>query len=544
MSNVQNKLYYTKPAQQWTEALPLGNGRIGGMVFGGVRRERIQLNEDTLWAGYPRSEHNPNAAANLAEARRLLAEGSYIEAQKLIEGKMLGIGGSGVQPYQPLGNLYLDFEGELEDQGYNRELDLNTAIVSTQLGEGNNRQKRSVFISAIDQVMVVRLESAHSDGLHLTVTLDSELRHSIQRVQDGSMLMMGRCPKQVQNHNNNLEPEIVYDGEEFGKSMRFAAAVSVLQEGGEVCSNADGSIKVSRAQTVTLLYTSATSFNGFDQIPGTSGLDPVVHCMKVLKAAECKSYEVLLESHLRDYQALFHRVELKLGESHFANKANIPTDERIKDIMCGMEDPGLMALVFQFGRYLLISSSRPGTQAANLQGIWNDMIQPPWNCDYHFNINLQMNYWLAETCNLSECHEPLFSLIEQQVVTGKKTARIHYDCDGWTAHTMSDIWRTNNVGPCGDAEWAYWPMAGAWLCQHLWEHYLFTQDQEFLAQRAWPILKGAARFVLDWLIEDDAGQLTTSLLFHRRINLLHQMKDFHARYLKEVRWIYRYAVSY
>ncbi|GGH10880.1 glycoside hydrolase family 95 protein [Paenibacillus segetis] len=511
MTSSQNKLYYTKPAQRWAEALPLGNGRMGAMVYGGVQREQIQLNEDTLWAGYPRAEHNPDAATHLGEARRLLAEERYIEAQELIEGKMLGTSGSGVQPYQPLGNLYLDFEGEFDDQGYRRELDLNTAIATTHIGEGATSQKRSVFISAVDQVMVVHLESVDPKGLHLTVTMDSELRHTLQDTEDGGMVMVGRCPQQVQNHNNELESILVYDEEESGKAMRFAAAIQVLHEGGEVDSEATGPIKVKGARTLTLLYTSATSFDGFDQVPGTSGRDPIAICSKVLEAAKCKSYDTLLESHLSDYQALFQRVELQLCEMQLDTKLNlIPTDERIQGVMSGVEDPGLIALVYQYGRYLLISSSRPGTQAANLQGIWNDMIQPPWNCDYHFNINLQMNYWLAETSNLSECHEPLFSLIEEQSVTGEETARIQYDCGGWTAHTMSDIWRTNNVGSRGEAEWAYWPMAGAWLCQHLWEHYLFTQDRDFLEQRAWPILKGAAQFVLDWLIDDEQGHLTTS----------------------------------
>lgn len=505
-----NMLWYKQPAKKWEEALPLGNGRMGAMVFGGIRRERLQLNEDTLWAGYPVQEDHPGAAASLPEARRLLAEGKYAEAQQLIERSMLGMPGQGVQPYQPLGDLMLEFAGEPDERDYTRSLDLDTAVARTEFGAEGRRQSRTAFISAADQVMAVRIESADPAGVELAVSLTSELKHAVQAYSDGSLLLTGECPLRVQNHNNGQEPAVIYDEEQPGRPMRFAAFVRVLPEGGRLHAG-DGRLILSGASGVTLLYTSATSFDGSDRIPGHSGIDPAAVCRRVMREAEGQSFDALLEAHVRDYQALFKRVDLQLGSPQRADvPRGLPTDERLRRIMSGAEDPDMLSLVFQYGRYLLISSSRPGTQAANLQGIWNDKVQPPWNCDYHFNINVQMNYWLAETCHLSECHEPLLDLIGQQAVTGARTARIQYGCRGWTAHTMSDLWRTNNVGPHGDAQWAYWPMAGAWLCSHLWEHYLFTRDLGFLRNRSWPLIREAAGFLLDWLVADDAGRLITS----------------------------------
>ncbi|WP_309274212.1 glycoside hydrolase family 95 protein [Paenibacillus sp.] len=502
-------LWYKQPAKKWEEALPIGNGRMGAMVFGGIQRERLQLNEDTLWAGYPVKEDNPEAAASLPEARRLLVEGRYVEAQQLIESRMLGMPGHGVQPYQPLGDLFLEFAGEPDEKEYIRSLDLNTAVARTEFGMGGQRQHRTVFVSAADQVMVVHCESTDPTGIELTVSLSSELKHGVHAAPSGELLLKGECPLRVSNHNNGQDPAVVYDEERPGRPMYFAALVRVLHEGGDIHTEEER-IVITGATWITLLYTSATSFDGSDRIPGQSGRDPIAVCRSVMDQAEKKSYDELLAAHERDYQALFGRVELQLGAPKDADSADLPTDERLRRMMNGAKDPDMLSLVFQYGRYLLISSSRPGTQAANLQGIWNDKVQPPWNSDYHFNINLQMNYWLAETCNLPECHEPLFNLIEQQAVTGAETARIQYGCSGWTAHTMSDIWRTNNVGPRGNAEWAYWPMAGAWLCRHLWEHYLFTQDREFLKQRVWPLIREAARFMLDWLVVDESGHLITS----------------------------------
>ncbi|WP_195575339.1 glycosyl hydrolase family 95 catalytic domain-containing protein [Paenibacillus sp. 1001270B_150601_E10] len=504
-----NQLWYERPAGTWSEALPLGNGRMGGMVFGGTVKERIQLNEDTLWAGYPANEINDDAVHYLQEARDLLAEGRPLEAQQLIERKMLGTAGNGVQPYQPLGNLTIHCLNELEEEDYERSLDLPTAVARTIFGSTDKRHERSVFISVPDQVMVVHWQTNDPAGLHVEVGLDSLLEHQVVANEHGELLLTGRCPIHVRNHNNGVVPEVIYEQEQPGKGMRFAASVRIIHEGGQTGQQGRDKLTIAGASSFTLLYTSATSYAGFDQIPGTSHVDPVEQCRGSLLACLGKSYEQLLEAHLQEYQPLFQRARLRLGAEQ-EDRSELPTDQRLFQLVNGAKDPQLMSLVFQYGRYLLIASSRPGTMAANLQGIWNDMVMPPWNCDYHLNINLEMNYWLAESCNLSDMHEPLFKLIEEQAITGAETARRQYGCRGWTAHTMTDIWRTNNVGPAGQAEWAFWPMGGAWLCSHLWEHYLFTKDTDFLEQRALPLMRGAAQFLLDWLIETEEGQLITS----------------------------------
>jgi len=476
------------------------------MVFGGQDRDRLQMNEDTLWAGYPREEHNPDALRYLSAARESIAAKKYGEAQALVEKHMLGTDGHGVQPYQPLGNVYLDFTGLSKDEAYTRELDLNTAIATTVIGSGDQQHTRRVFISAVDQVMVIRLECSPAHAFDVAVSMDSLLRYQVS--SDGlGLRLTGTAPTKVQNHNNGIEPAVVYDDE--GLSTRFAAMFTVAETDGQVQVEPDR-VHLTGTTYATLLYTSATSFSRFDEIPGQTSIDPVELCKDTLQMAGEKSYLGLEAAHIADYQALYQRVDFELGDNGNEYAQQWPTDERLQRIANGMRDLDMSRLLFQYGRYLLISSSRPRTQPANLQGIWNDMVQPPWNADFHLNINLQMNYWLAESCHLAECHEPLFQLIEEQAVTGAKTARIQYGCDGWTAHTMSDIWRTNNVGPTGEAAWAYWPMGGAWLCQHLWEHYLFGQDLCFLRDQAWPLIQGAAEFLLGWLIENEAGQLVTS----------------------------------
>ncbi|CAH8772861.1 alpha-L-fucosidase [Paenibacillus dendritiformis C454] len=520
------KLWYTRPADKWTEALPLGNGRFGAMVFGGVRRERIQLNEDTLWAGHPVSEYNPAAGELLPEARQLLHAGKYAEAMELIGTRMVGTEGHGIQPYQPLGNVYLEFDGPEATGGaaggkpaapaYKRELQLKQALAVTSCQAGDSLEKRTVFVSAADQVMVVRLESDSPYGVRVTVSLDSRLEHSVAADDEGGLVMTGRCPQRVRNHNNSAVPPIAYDGdgaesEESGRALRFAVKMAVLEEDGETRVRCiDNRLKIGGGRAVTLLFAAATSFRGYDRMPDEAAVPPAERCHAVLKEALRRSYGQLLDAHIQDYRRLFERVSLELDDADDAGR-KLPTDERLRRIGAGGSDNGIYALLFQYGRYLLISSSRPGTQAANLQGIWNDEVQPPWNCDYHLNINLQMNYWLAEVCHLQECHDPLFRLMEELAVTGAAASRVHYGCGGWMAHAMTDQWRNHNVGPSGDPSWAYWPMGGAWLCRHLWEHYEYTRDRAFLAERAWPLLRGAAAFLLDWVVqEDEDGRLMTS----------------------------------
>jgi alpha-L-fucosidase 2 len=500
----ETRLWYTKPAANWNQALPVGSGRLGGMVLGGVDRELIQLNESTLWSGYPRDDQNYEAIKYLPEARRLLAEEKYDDAHRLITDKMLGVYN---QSYLALGDLHLEFEDAPAPENYCRELDLARAVASTSFGPAAARHTRHVFASHADQVLVVRLETAAPDGLNFSVRLDSPIRHQIQSgaAAQAELLMTGQAPCHVDPnyHNVNAEP-VIYDTESPGKGMLFAAFLRASIEGGTVCRQGDRLV-VRGAGKATVLLSAATSFDGPDKIPATTGKDPVALCHRTLDAASHKSYEQLLADHVADHQSLFGLAELDLGP---ASTGHLPTDERLRLATAGQVDPSLIALLFHFGRYLMIASSRPGGQPANQQGLWNNMLRPPWSCNWTSNINTQMNYWPVEPCNLAPCHEPLFDLIDELRPNGGRTARIQHGCGGWVCHHNVDIWRTC-IPVAGSPTFAYWPMGGVWYCRHLWEHYLFSLDKDFLA-RAWPAIRGAAEFVLDWMIEDEDGHLITS----------------------------------
>jgi alpha-L-fucosidase 2 len=511
------KLWYRQPAREWVEALPLGNGRLGGMIFGGVLKERIQLNEDTLWSGYPRDTNNYDAINHLERVRQLIFDGRYVEAQKIIEGKMLGPWN---ESYQPMADLYIIFEHEDEVLDYRRELDLNTALARVEYRVGGVKYIREAFISAVDQVLVVRLSASQPGRITLHTMLDTVHPHSIARGSSHCMVLHGRAPSHVEPSYVSSDNPVIY---EEGKGMEFECRMAIITDGVifegrsfkadnedtadcESGANAcEDNIKVEKATEVIIILSAATSFNGYDKDPAIEGRDCSEVCERVLSAALQKSYRELLEDHVRDYQAIFKRVDLYLGTSE---AVKLPTDERLMALQAGADDPQLAALYFQYGRYLLISSSRPGTQPANLQGIWNQEVRPPWSSNWTVNINTQMNYWPAEVCNMAECHEPLFDMIDELRVNGRKTAQVHYGCRGWTTHHNVDLWRTTTPAG-GSASWAFWPMAGAWLCRHLWEHYEFSQDEEFLASRAYPAMKEAALFCLDWLVEDRDGNLVT-----------------------------------
>ncbi|MDN5277607.1 MAG: alpha-L-fucosidase 2 [Clostridiales bacterium] len=511
------KLWYRQPAREWVEALPLGNGRLGGMIFGGVLKERIQLNEDTLWSGYPRDTNNYDAINHLERVRQLIFDGRYVEAQKIIEGKMLGPWN---ESYQPMADLYIIFEHEDEVLDYRRELDLHTALARVEYRVGGVTYIREAFISAVDQVLVVRLSASQPGRITLHAMLDTVHPHSIARGSSHCMVLHGRAPSHVEPSYVSSDNPVIY---EEGKGMEFECRMAIITDGVifegrsfkadnedtadcESGANAcEDNIKVEKATEVIIILSAATSFNGYDKDPAIEGRDCSEVCERVLSAALQKSYRELLEDHVRDYQAIFKRVGLYLGTSE---AVKLPTDERLMALQAGADDPQLAALYFQYGRYLLISSSRPGTQPANLQGIWNQEVRPPWSSNWTVNINTQMNYWPAEVCNMAECHEPLFDMIDELRVNGRKTAQVHYGCRGWTTHHNVDLWRTTTPAG-GSASWAFWPMAGAWLCRHLWEHYEFSQDEEFLASRAYPAMKEAALFCLDWLVEDRDGNLVT-----------------------------------
>lgn len=508
------KLWYGRPASRWEEALPVGNGRIGGMVFGGIHRERIALNEDTLWSGFPRDPQNYDALRHLGPARELIFAGKYKEAEKLIDAKMLG---RRTESYQPLGDLWLE-QGDPATEtdrsglrGFRRELDLVTGVATTVYRIGEAEYQREVFVSAVDQVMVVHITALGNEPVQMTASLDSPLRHQAFGGPAGTprIGMSGQAPSHVADNYRGDHPQSVLY--EDGLGLTFEAQLLALPEGGgTVQAAASGRLTVSGAKAVTLLLAAATDYAGYDQAPGSGGIDPAERCQAALDVAAALGYEQLRQRHEADHRRLFGRVELRLGRAEeAAERAARPTDERLEAYRRGESDLGLESLYFHYGRYLLMASSRTGTEAAHLQGIWNPHVQPPWNCGYTTNINTQMNYWHAEVAGLADCHEPLFELIRDLSVTGARTARIHYGTRGWVAHHNVDLWRQSTPSD-GEASWAFWPMGGVWLCRHLWEHYEFGLDEQFLRETAYPLMKGAAEFCQDWLVPGPDGQLVTA----------------------------------
>jgi alpha-L-fucosidase 2 len=497
------ELRYDAPANVWTEALPVGNGRLGAMIFGGVEIEHLQLNEDTLWSGQPKDWNNPQAKELLPEVRRLIFAQKFEEADELSKAMM----GPYTQSYLPLGDLYLAFDHVGQVSQYERKLDLQSGLSRVSYKVGDVVFTREIFASYPDQVLIIRLSVSHPGYLNVTAKLESPLQYQTIAEQD-QLILRGIAPDHVDPIYYGTEQPIVYNDPEFSDAMRFEGRLGAQLDGGAIHIDADG-LRVSGATAVTLYFSAATSFNGFDKSPGKEGKDASLQAENNLENALRKSYEELRETHIADYRALFGRVELELGS--LPGASDLPTIKRITDY--GIQDPELIALIFQYGRYLMIASSRPGTQPANLQGIWNHEVRAPWSSNWTLNINAQMNYWPVETCNLSECHQPLMQLIANLSKNGQKTAAANYGTRGWVAHHNTDIWcQTGPVGDYGNGDpvWANWQMGGVWLCQHLWEHYTFGQDQVFLRDKAYPIMKEAALFCLDWLIEDGAGHLVTA----------------------------------
>ncbi len=459
----------------WVEALPVGNGRLGAMVYGGVERERLQLNEESVWSGQPQDADNPDALQHLPEIRRLLFAGKYAEAQKLTFEKQTCRGpgtchGAAARCdfgcYQTLGDL--DFElsgpaaGEVTD--YRRELDLEEAVVRVTYLRGGVRFTREVFSSGADEVLVIRWTADRPGHVGFNARL-SRPEAAEARAEGVDLVMRGRLHE--------------------GRGLRLVARVRTLAEGGE-WSMAGDRIEVRGADSVMLLLAAATDYRGRD----AEGLTA-----RQVEAASRKSHGALRAAHVRDYRRFYDRVQLDLGGGEEGDR---PTDERLAAFAAGGSDPGLAALYFQFGRYLLISSSRPGNLPANLQGIWAEGIQTPWNCDFHNNINVQMNYWPAEVANLADCHLPLIDWIESLREPGRRTARIHYGAGGWVCHTVGNVWGYTSPGE--HPSWGQFPAASGWLCQHLWEHYDFGRDRGYL-ERIYPTLREAAEFYLDFLVE-------------------------------------------
>ncbi|MCX7045470.1 MAG: glycoside hydrolase N-terminal domain-containing protein [Candidatus Sumerlaeota bacterium] len=479
-------LWFRQPADKWVEALPVGNGRLGAMIFGGVDRERIQLNEETVWAGGPWDATNPEALQTLPEARRLLFEGKPAEAEKLVAAKMMS---RPVRepPYQTLGNLLLEFPGHSSAANYRRDLDLDAAIVRIQYTSDGATFIREIFSSAADQVLVMRLTSDKPGKISFSVTMDREKDAVAELAAPDYMILRGQCDVA----DGRYSAEEVQQLGVANKGVKFEAALRIRAEGGKTRSEG-AKVIVEGADSATLLLAAASNFNG---------QNPDKRCAEYLAAAN-KPYEQLRKAHVEDHQKLFRRVELNLTNpaNNSAEEAT-PTNERLARVKKGGDDPGLVALYFQFGRYLLLGSSRAGNVLpANLQGIWCDSLKPPWESKFTININTEMNYWPAEVCNLSECATPLFDFIERARESGRRTAKAMYNCRGFVAHHNLDLWC--HTGPVDGPGSGMWPMGAAWLTQHFWEHYEFTQDREFLAKRGYPVMKEAAEFFLDYLVED------------------------------------------
>lgn len=497
-------LSYKKAANDWTEALPLGNGRIGAMHFGGIEVDRFQLNEDTLWSGPPKKIENRDNKETLQSVRKLIDEENYEEA--INETKNMF--GSYSQSYMPLGNLILHYlHGDVALK-YERTLNIEKALTFVKYTVGKVEFMREAFISHPHQVLAIQLTSSVPKQLNLSISLDSLLKvKTLSKSEE--LILQGVCPERcAPTYFHDNEQPIIYG--EFGETqaIHFEGRVGVVLEDGQI-ESMSGKLSINNATKVSLYFSAVTSFNGFDRLPGRDFADLTNRNEAILSNAMSKSFEELKEEHIQDYQNLFNRVDISLGEAKA--EQSLETDERIKKYSAS--DLAMVELLFQYGRYLMIASSREGTQPANLQGIWSDLTRAPWSSNYTININAQMNYWPAEATNLSECHRPFLQAIKELSVNGEKMVNERYGLNGWTAHHNTDLWRhADPVGEerHGDPIWAFWPMSGPWLCQHLWEHYAFLQNKDYLSEEAYPLMKGAAMFCLDWLVEDENGYLVTS----------------------------------
>lgn len=496
------KLWYNAPASIWEEALPLGNGKTGAMVFGGVGTERFQLNDNTLWSGAPNPGNTPGGPAILEHVRKLIFAGKYDSATTVWK-KMQGPYSA---RYLPMADLWLKLTGtDTVGSDYYRDLNLTDAIATVNYTLDGVKYTREAFISYPDKVMVVRITADRKNAVDLAVSLTSKLKYRVAVNGNNELRLEGKAPKYVANRAYEKN-QVVYD-DWNGEGTNFEVLVKVMTEGGSVKGGKDN-IHVSRANSVTIYLTNATSFNGFDKSPGKDGKDPHAEAAANMQRAESKAFDDLRSDHISDYQHLFNRVSFKIDNN--SGNAALPTDQRLKAFTGDPSDYGLQTLYYQFGRYLMIAASRPGSRPTNLQGIWNDHVQPPWGSNYTTNINTEMNYWLAENTNLSECHQPLFDFMKELAVNGAVTASVNYGIkEGWVVHHNSDIWAKTSppggqgwVDPGAHPRWSCWPMAGGWLSTHLWEHYLYTGDKAFLKETAYPLMKGAAQFLLHWLVKD------------------------------------------
>lgn len=491
-------LWYREPAKTWVEALPIGNGRLGAMIYGGVEEEHIQFNEDTVWTGKPHDYANPGAAEHLPVLRQLMLEmlkferaGQWEEArQKQQEAETLAWENFMSQPprqeaYQPTGDLFIDFPEHTDVEDYCRSLELDSAVATVSYRCGEIVYKREIFSSFPDQAIVIRLTADKADSLNFTIRLKSPHESSETSVMADQLALLG---------------EVSSDG------VKFESRVAVQLDGGELSATSD-SLIVKNANSAVIYLVAASSYVNYRDISE----EPAIHCKATMDRLLGKDFADIKADHIKDHRALFGRVKLDLGTTDHRSKETVleSTLDRLANYE-NQDDPDLVSLYFQFGRYLLIASSRPGSQPANLQGIWNDQMRPPWDSKWTVNINTEMNYWPTEVTNLSECHTPLFDMLEEVAITGQDVAKRHYNARGWVLHHNIDLWR--GAAPINASNHGIWPTGGAWLSQHFWWHYAFTGDRQFLKDRTYPILKSAALFFVDTMIEDsDTGWLISPL---------------------------------
>jgi len=471
-NNEALKLWYRQPAKQWVEALPVGNGRLGAMIYGDPYKEKIQLNENTVWAGQPNRNDNPDAREALPHVRKLIFEGKYKEAQDIVNQKFISRVSNGM-PYQTVGDLHLVFPGHEHYSDYYRELDISKAVEMTRYTADGVRYESNVFASFPDQVIIVRMTADKPGSINFSAAMDRPASVTISTKGNNELILSG----------------VTSDRDSIKGKVQFQAHLKILVEGGSV-SAADTALSVTHADAATIYVSIASSFKNYDDISADAGARADQYLQNALK----KKYEEALRDNIAAYQKYFERVDIDLGVT---DSARNPTDVRIARFAEG-SDPQLAALYFQYGRYLLISCSQPGGQPATLQGLWNDQLFPPWGSKYTVNINTEMNYWPSEVTNLSEMNEPLIQLIRDVSVTGRQTAKVMYGANGWVLHHNTDIWRMN--GPIDGSFWGMWPMGGAWLCRHLWEKYEYNGDKNYL-QTVYPILKGAVEFYLSFLVK-------------------------------------------
>ena len=478
------KLWYNAPATVWEEALPIGNGRIGAMVYGNPLQEVYQLNEESIWSGYPQDWNNPKAANALPQVREAVDRGDYAKASELWKANAQG---PYTARYLPMANLMLDQLTRGEARNLYRELNISNALSTVTYEADGVKYRRTSFISYPDQVMVIKIAADRPQAVSLHIRLNSLLRYTVQTKGEKTLILNGKAPAYVANRDYDPH-QVVYDDK---RGTQFKVQVELLPDGGH-CEANDSALTVRTANEVVLLLSAVTDFGN-----------------KKMTLKKCKRpYQELLQRHTDDHQQLFNRLQLSLGTENLQKEA-LPTNERLKSFEQDPTDNGLTELYYQYGRYLLIASSRPGGLPANLQGIWNRHVQPPWGSNYTTNINTEMNYWPAEITNLPECFLPLSDFIGRLAVNGAQTAKVNYGINrGWLAHHNSDVWaQTAPTGgydsdPKGAPRWSCWPMAGVWLCQHLWEHYAFGGDKKYLSKTAYPLMKGAAEFLLQWLQKD------------------------------------------